>query len=71
MKSCPLNLPGHAGAYRRLHVVPEAPQDGGNLLQSIAEQHTSNLAQLGHEVESAALALAVLVRLTSHAGVLQ
>lgn len=57
--------------HRRLHTFTEAPEPGDSrLLERLARQQGSDVAQVAHEAESAALALAVLVRLTAHAGVL-
>lgn len=54
---------------RRLHLPLEAVQDSNSgLLEQLAVQQKSQLAQVVHEAEAAALALAVLVRLTAHAG---
>ncbi|KAK9807966.1 hypothetical protein WJX73_008492 [Symbiochloris irregularis] len=54
---------------RRLHTFSEAPDPGQpGLLERLAQQQGSQVAQVQHEAESAALALAVLVRLTAHAG---
>lgn len=56
-------------ACRRLHRALQAPAERDRPgLQQLAEQQHTSRAQVAHEAETATLALAVLVRLTAHAG---
>ena len=50
--------------------MPEAIEaEDSDLLECLANSQQCQLVQIAHETEAAALALAVLVRLTAHAGV--
>ena len=66
---CQYSCKPHAeSACRRLHTASKALDTGSSLLQATADQCKVELVQILHEADCAALALAVLVRLTTHAG---